>query len=411
MKDSTDSDEAEFRGDNLDARKRSKTNKQQRHFGVAHHCLTRQGTGESSQTEIRVVHPEAPAPDTEGTEEAENCITESTDVETHHVAPEQANNHVTPPRYAEQHAETAETGLLQPEDDAEISLEDPETNQEGSHDAQDDDNQLQGDGIRLVQPVQDQEQNMNAAVRVGGPRICGRGIRGIRVRGGGLGLNRGRGRGVRHAKNNPAPLAPQVPPNAVIWQWNRIYPRGPFRPRQIPFTGRQRIMANLPRNPTPQDFFKLYITEEIIDHLVTQTNLYAAQYIEREHDNLGPRSTVHQWIPTSRPEMLTLIGILILMGILHKPRMALYWSTDKLLATPIFSQVMRRDRFFLLLRFLHFADNRNYNQNDPGRDKLFKVREVMNMIKRGCSEVFSPGKYLTMDESLVLFKGRLSFKQ
>ena len=300
---------------------------------------------------------------------------------------------------------------MQPEDDAEIRLEDPETNQEGSHDAQDDDNQLQGDDICLVQPVQDQEQNMNAAVRVRDPRISGRGIRGIRVSGGGLGLNRGRGRGVRHARNNPAPLAPQVPPNAVIWQWNRIYPRGPFRPRQIPFTGRQRIIANLPRNPTPQDFFKLYITEEIIDHLVTQTNLYAAQYIEREHDNLGPRSTVHQWIPTSRPEMLTLMGILILMGILHKPRMALHWSTDKLLATPIFSQVMRRDRLFLLLRFLHFADNRNYNQNDPGHDKLFKVREVMNMIKRRCSEVLYPGKYLSMDESLVLFKGRLSFKQ
>ena len=110
MKDSTDSDEAEFRGDNPDARKRSKTNKQQRHFGVAHHSLTRQGTGESSQTEICVVHPEAPAPDTEGTEEAENCITESTDIETHHVAPEQANIHMTPPRYAEQHTETAETG-------------------------------------------------------------------------------------------------------------------------------------------------------------------------------------------------------------------------------------------------------------------------------------------------------------
>ena len=99
------------------------------------------------------------------------------------------------------------------------------------------------------------------------------------------------------------------------------------------------------------------------------------------------------------------------MGILHKPRMALYWSTDKLLATPIFSQVMRRDRFLLLLRFLHCADNSNYNQNDPCRDILFKVRQVMNMLRRRCSEVFYPGKYLSMDESLVLFIGRLSFKQ
>ena len=96
----------------------------------------------------------------------------------------------------------------------------------------------------------------------------------------------------------------------------------------------------------------------MIDHLVTQTNLYAAQYIEREQGNLGPRSTVHQWIPTDRPEMLTLMGILIYMGIIHKPRMAMYWSTDDILATLIFNQVMRRDRFLLLMKFLHFADNR-----------------------------------------------------
>ena len=94
----------------------------------------------------------------------------------------------------------------------------------------------------------------------------------------------------------------------------------------------------------------------MIDHLVTQTSIYAAQYIQREHGNLGPRSTVHQWIPTDRPEMPTLMGILILMGIIHKPRMAMYWSTDDILATPIFNQVMRRDRFLLLMRFLHFAD-------------------------------------------------------
>ena len=33
------------------------------------------------------------------------------------------------------------------------------------------------------------------------------------------------------------------------------------------------------------------------------------------------------------------------------------------------------------------------------------------MMKRMCPEVYYPGKYLSMDESLVLFKGRLSFKQ
>ena len=72
---------------------------------------------------------------------------------------------------------------------------------------------------------------------------------------------------------------------------------------------------------------------------------------------------------------------------------------------------MGKDRFLLLLSFLHFTNNRDYNAADPNRDKLNKIREVSDMIKRRCSEVYHPGKKLSVDESLVLFKGRLSFKQ
>ena len=109
--------------------------------------------------------------------------------------------------------------------------------------------------------------------------------------------------------------------------------------------------------------------------------------------------------------MLTFLGLLMLMGIVYKPRLTMYWSRDNIMATPIFNQVMRRDRFLLLLRFLHFADNSQYNTADPDRDKLYKLRNVINMIKESCRTVYSPGKSLSLDESLVLFKGRLSFKQ
>ena len=200
-------------------------------------------------------------------------------------------------------------------------------------------------------------------------------------------------------------------PVGQLWYWNRAYPRDNYRPRQINYTGNERILERLLRNPSVEDYFKLYITEEIIVHLVTQTNLYATQYIQREQAKLRPHSIVHGWQPTDRAEMLTLLAMLILMGIIHKPRLTMYWSKDSIIATPIFNQVMRRDRFLLLLRFLHFADNSQYNPGDPDRDKLYKLRQIITMIKDRCGKVYSPGKNLSMDESLVLFKGRLSFKQ
>ena len=74
---------------------------------------------------------------------------------------------------------------------------------------------------------------------------------------------------------------------------------------------------------------------------------------------------VHQWKATDRAEILTLLTVVILMGVAHKPRIAMYWSTDSLISMPIFSQIISRDRFFILMRFLHFADNNNINLADP----------------------------------------------
>ena len=112
--------------------------------------------------------------------------------------------------------------------------------------------------------------------------------------------------------------------------------------------GKEKILQQLPRNPTSGDFFTLYVTDKRIDEVVTQTNLYARQYLEKEKDNLKPNSTAHQWKPTERAEMLTFLGLLMLMGIVHKARLTMYWSRDNIMAAPIFNQITRRDRFLLL---------------------------------------------------------------
>ena len=119
----------------------------------------------------------------------------------------------------------------------------------------------------------------------------------------------------------------------------------------INFTGNEEILESLPRNATAEDYVKLYIDDKMVYYIVTQTNLFTVQYLEKEQGNIRPHSLVHEWKPTDRAEMLTLLTVLILMGIILKPRLTMYWSNDSILATPIFNQVVRRDRF-LLLRFL-----------------------------------------------------------
>jgi len=72
---------------------------------------------------------------------------------------------------------------------------------------------------------------------------------------------------------------------------------------------------------------------------------------------------------------------------------------------------MARDHFLLLLRFLHFADNDHLDVRDPNHDRLFKIRAFVNAVRARCATVYSPSRDLCVDESLVLFKGRVAFKQ
>lgn len=72
---------------------------------------------------------------------------------------------------------------------------------------------------------------------------------------------------------------------------------------------------------------------------------------------------------------------------------------------------MSRDRFLLLLKFLHFADNSVFDPVDPNRDRIYKIRPFLHMVTDRFKAVYSPKRELCVDESLVLFKGRVSLKQ
>ncbi|KAJ8972827.1 hypothetical protein NQ314_000024 [Rhamnusium bicolor] len=63
--------------------------------------------------------------------------------------------------------------------------------------------------------------------------------------------------------------------------------------------------------------------------------------------------------------------------------------------------------FETLLRFWRFADN---SENISG-DKLFKIRNLLNMLNEKFEKFKEPNKYIAVDETMVPFRGRLSFRQ
>jgi len=60
---------------------------------------------------------------------------------------------------------------------------------------------------------------------------------------------------------------------------------------------------------------------------------------------------------------------------------------------------------------LHFADNTTYDKDDPKRDRLHKIRPLLEYLtlKFQCS--YSPSRDVSIDEQLLLHKGNVFFRQ
>ena len=152
------------------------------------------------------------------------------------------------------------------------------------------------------------------------------------------------------------------------------------------------------------------MTDQIIGNIVTETNRYEECFLTSALQKCT-NSFLGRWEPVTTNEIKTFLGVLLLMVIVYKPKMHMYWSKDALYSTPIFSEVMSRDHFELIMKFFHFNNNSSYNPTDENCDCLHKVQPLIETLRQRCRKVYYPGQNLSVDESLVLFKGRLHFKQ
>jgi hypothetical protein len=114
------------------------------------------------------------------------------------------------------------------------------------------------------------------------------------------------------------------------------------------------------------------------------------------------------WIPTYKDEIKLRFGILLLQGIVQKPKMDEYFSRNRLLVMPTFYGIISGKRFFILLKLLHFAVSEAHRGQVP--KNICKMKPVFNHPIRKFSESYVPEDQLSIDESLLLWKGRLGLK-
>ena len=113
--------------------------------------------------------------------------------------------------------------------------------------------------------------------------------------------------------------------------------------------------------------------------------------------------------PTLRVCIINLLFIsliIILISILYRFHRSMKWP----FSSNNFSSIMSGRRFDMLRKYLHLNDS----QRQPGcssalYDELFKIRPFVVQIIQLFQDVYSTSKHISIDESIIGFKGRLSW--
>ncbi|KAL1477491.1 hypothetical protein MTO96_035698 [Rhipicephalus appendiculatus] len=157
--------------------------------------------------------------------------------------------------------------------------------------------------------------------------------------------------------------------------------------------------ANLSSESMALNAFELFVTDEVVNHIVHHTNLYATQ--ERTRG----------WITLTAEELKAYFGMLILMSANPMHQVHLYSSSDSLFYVKEIVAVMTHKRFQQITNNLHLNDNTQMpKKGSKEYDRCFKVRPLIEMNENFRKE-YTPSSRLAVDESMILFKGRSSMKQ
>ena len=192
--------------------------------------------------------------------------------------------------------------------------------------------------------------------------------------------------------------------SAIIW--------GPItgvHKKNFPFTeNTPGIRASLYENyeKSPYDVFKMIITDEIFQLFVVETNRYAEQ---EKNKSKFKKSRIKDWKDTNQEEMEIFIGCIMWMGIISLPSISSYWSKKNLYENNP-RKVMSRNRFQMLLKSWHFADNAS-DDSQNSNDRLYKIAPLLEKLRESFQSKIVPGEFICIDETLVPFKGKLKFKQ
>ena len=147
-----------------------------------------------------------------------------------------------------------------------------------------------------------------------------------------------------------------------------------------------------PESSSAFDYLQLLWPDSLTSLIAVETNRYAHQ---KKRSN---------WVGVSKDEIWSFLGIIVLMEIHRLPRVRNYWSKDELLGVSAVQEAMSTslNRFWAIWSNLHLVDNSSVDcQGLSSR----KVQPLLDVLGDTFLKQYSPGQELSVDESMVKYKG------
>ncbi|XP_041455728.1 piggyBac transposable element-derived protein 4-like [Lytechinus variegatus] len=168
--------------------------------------------------------------------------------------------------------------------------------------------------------------------------------------------------------------------------------------------------CNLAYDAPELDYLMCLIGDDFFEMIARNTNINAASKrppVEPD-DRDEFACSDPAWTPTNKDEIKAFISINILMGINHTSEYQDCWSNDPALRNEFVSSLMTKNRYEKLSQYLHCS---NVRQPVEENDKVHKVSNFIKTLQRNFPLMFVPGQSLSVDEAMIKFNGRLSWKQ
>ncbi|XP_049770505.1 uncharacterized protein LOC126109529 [Schistocerca cancellata] len=187
----------------------------------------------------------------------------------------------------------------------------------------------------------------------------------------------------------------------VAWE------REPVGMINCPFIKNEGLLIQ-PTENTPLDYFRLLLTDEFLLTVVEETNRNAIELFLSA--GTKGQSRINCWKDVTVGELLVFLGVFLHMGNVKMRNLQDYWKKDALFNVKGIADSISRNRFLLILRALHFSENPKQGKPTPS-DRLYKIRPVINFFNERMCQVYYPGWELSLDESMILWRGRLLFRR